>query len=110
MSFEGTQYGHGRRSELVSAACKNPSQTETLEQRIDMLQTLQSFHFDSTPINSAPRFLTVRSCWAGTRSGLASAPSAPTLHLDKPGPPGKGRVVVCHGPSPPVRGIPSPMR
>ena len=46
MSFEGTQYGHGRRSELVSAACKNPSQTETLEQRIDMLQTLPSFHFD----------------------------------------------------------------
>lgn len=110
MSFEGTQYGRGRRSELVSAACKNPSQTETLEQRIDMLQTLQSFHFDcgsyklSTTVPNSPLLL------GRDQMVLASAPSAPTLHLDKPGPPGKGRVVVCQGPSPPVRGIPSPMR
>lgn len=71
MSFEGTQYGHGRRSELVSAACKNPSQTETLEQRIDMLQTLQSFHFDcgsyklSTTVPNSPLLLGRDQIWFG---------------------------------------------
>lgn len=76
----------------IQAKLKNQNRGSTC------CRLLYHFTLIVAPINSAPRFITVHSCWAETRSGLASAPSAPTLHLDKPGPPGKSQVVVCQGP------------
>ena len=96
--FEGTQYGHGRWSKLVSAACKNPSQTEKLEQGINLLQTLISLHFDcgfckfSTTVPNSPLLLGRDQIWFGI-SPFSTNPAPAQARAS-----GKGQVVVCQGP------------